>query len=389
MLEENYKIISYKIEDHFAKQYDADAEVIVQSPGRINVMGEHTDYNSGFVLPAAIDHYMYVAVSKNQSNQARLFSIDYQEEASVNLEGKISRVEKPWENLIRGVLSQLTEKVSGIDLAFGGNIPEGAGVSSSAALCCGVVTALSELFDLKLNKWEIAKIAQKSEHDFTLVQCGIMDQFACLFGVTNHVLLLNCKTLQFKESEINISGYKFVLLNSNVKHNLGDSAYNSRKYESALALKTLKKSNPNIESFQNVTLNMLDAAKETMASTPWKRAFHIVTENNRVLDINEELKNGNYEAVGRLLTEGHNSEKCNYEITCEETDFMVEELIGHKTVMGARQVGGGFGGCVLAFVKDSGINEMIGSVSLKYRKRYSLKMDNIPIKISQGCHRIK
>ena len=386
---ENYKVISYKIEDHFRKRYKIGAEIIVQSPGRINIMGEHTDYNNGYVLPAAIDHYMYIAVSKNQSDKANLYSIDYKEDYTISLNDSIKRVDSAWVNLINGVLSQLSNRIGGIDLAFGGNIPEGAGVSSSAALCCGIAYSLSELFDLGLKKWEIAKIAQKAEHDFALVQCGIMDQFACLFGLTNHVLLLNCKTLEYEESEIDISGYKFVLLNSNVKHNLEDSAYNSRKFESGEALKILQKSNSEIQSYQDVTLKMLDETRNEMSETVWKRAFHVVSENTRVIQINNELKSGHYEKVGQLLTEGHNSEKNYYEITCEETDFIVDELNSHKNVMGARQVGGGFGGCVLALMKDADISKVVEKVAKDYKRAFSLKLDNIPIKISRGCHRIK
>lgn len=387
-LTENYKVISYKIKEHYVERYGREAEVIVQSPGRINVMGEHTDYNDGYVLPAAIDHYMYIGVSKNQSDIINLYSIDYQQDFSLPLNEAIVRGDSSWLNLISGVLNQLKDKIGGFDLAFGGNIPEGAGVSSSAALCCGVTLSLSELFGLKLEKWEVAKIAQKSEHDFAGVQCGIMDQFACLFGLTNHVLLLNCKTLNYEESEIDISGYKFILLNSNVKHNLEDSAYNSRKFESAEALKILQKSNPKVKSYQDVTLKMLDEVRNAMSDTVWKRAFHVVSENKRVLQINSELKGGNYEKVGQLLTEGHSSEKDYYEITCEETDFIVAELIKQKTVLGARQVGGGFGGCVLAFVKDSEITEVVDKVARKYRRLYTLKLHNIPIKIAKGCHRI-
>ncbi len=388
-LQDNHKIVSYKIANHYLKKYGSEAKVIIQSPGRINIMGEHTDYNEGYVLPAAIDHNMYVAISENQSQGVNLYSIDYDQNHFIVLDNKIVRTEHSWANLISGFLSQLSDQISGINLAFGGNIPEGAGVSFSAALCCGVVMALSELFELNLDKWEMARIAQKAEHDFALVECGIMDQFACLFGLTNHVLLLDCKTLKYEESEIDTAGYKFVLLNSNVKHNLKSSAYNLRRHESANALKLLKISSPSITTYQDVSMVELKKMKGAMLENFWKRAVHIVSENERVIQINERLKGGDHEKVGQLLTEGHESEKHFYEITCKETDFIVYELIKYPIVLGARQVGGGFGGCILALVKDTDVSEVIETVASKYKKRFSLKLQNIPIKISRGCHRIK
>ncbi|MBC6399935.1 MAG: galactokinase [Ekhidna sp.] len=388
MLKNRDKINIYEIEDHFINKYNYKPEVIVQSPGRINIMGEHTDYNEGYVLPTAIDHYMFIAVSKNQCDVVNIYSIDYDESYSLNLKEAVKRGDVSWANLIIGVVKSLLSKIGGIDLAFGGNIPEGAGVSSSAALCCGIAYALSELFNLKLEKWEMVKIAQKSEHEFALVQCGIMDQFACLFGITNHVLLLDCKTLTFQASEIDITGYKFILVNSNVKHNLKDSEYNSRKSESAKALEILKQSNLKVKSYQDVSLSMLDNMRSEMPDMVWKRAYHIVSDNKRVHQITDELKSRNYEKAGELLNEGHFSEKNFYEITCEETDFIVNELNRSKTVLGARQVGGGFGGCVLALVKDVNVNEVIDKAAINYKKVFSLTLDHIPVNISQGCHRI-
>ena len=385
---ENFKVMSFKIEELFTAHYGHAPEVIIKSPGRINIIGEHTDYNDGFVLPAAIDHNMYIGVAKRDDQKVVVHSINYEQTEEVDLTD-VARTSNDWLNLIVGVVSQMKSKISGFDLAFGGNIPEGAGLSSSAALCCGVASAISELFKLKLEKWDIIKIAQRSEHDYALVECGIMDQFACMFGLTNHVLLLDCKSLTFQESEFDLGGYKFILLNSNVKHNLVESDYNVRKRESADALKVLKSMRPRVESFQEVQLKMLEELKVKMPTKLWKRAYHIVSENQRVLNVNVELKTGNYEHVGRLLTEGHASLKDYYEVTCLESDFLVDELNKSPIVLGARQVGGGFGGCILALVKDMDVDYVIEQVSASYKKAFSIKLDNIPIKIARGCHRIK
>ena len=387
MIGKNFKIMSYKIKEFYNNRFDTDPEVIIKSPGRINIIGEHTDYNLGYVLPAAIDHYMYVAVSKNETDEALLYSIDYDEDVTISF-NKLERSNNEWLNLISGVVDQLKDKIGGFNLAFGGNIPEGAGLSSSAALCCGVTAALSELYELELKKWEIAKIAQKSEHNFALVQCGIMDQFACMFGLTNHVLLLNCDNFKYEESEIDIDGFKFLLVNSNVKHSLGDSDYNARKNESTDALKRIKSLNPTVKSYQDISSGTLEGLVSILSSTLWKRAFHVVSENERVFKMKDALKNKDYKGIGDLLSQGHVSLKDYYEVTCEETDFLVDQLNQQSNVFGARQVGGGFGGCVLALIKDADVNEILEPIRTSYKKTFDLELDNIPIKISRGCHRI-
>jgi len=388
MSQENHKVVSYNISEHFQQKWGNEPEVIIQSPGRINIIGEHTDYNDGFVLPAAISHYMFVALSKNGTNDINLYSIDYDQQEKLSFE-EIQRSDNGWLNLISGVVDQISDKISGFDISFGGNIPEGSGLSSSAALCSGVTYGLSELFDLKFEKWDVVKIAQKSEHNFALVQCGIMDQFACMFGLDSHVLLLNCKNYEYEESEIDISGFRLLLINSNVKHNLGDSAYNLRKEESASALEILKNENSNIDSYQNVTLEMLDKAKNKMSDVQWNRALHVVSENDRVFKIKDALKLKQCEVVGELLSKGHYSLKNHYDVTCEETDFLVKQLNVEETVCGARQLGGGFGGCILALIKDIDTDQMLERINQSYFTSFGFKLDNIPVHISKGCQRIK
>ena len=381
------EISNSKVQGSFEKKYTAEPAVVIQSPGRVNLIGEHTDYNDGFVLPAAIDYYMYVAVRKNESETINLYSVDYDESVTENF-NQIERGDNDWLNLINGVIFQLKDKIQGFDLAFGGNVPEGAGVSSSAALCCGVAMALSELFELQLDKWTLARIAQKSEHDFSLVQCGIMDQFACLFGLTNHVLLLNCLNLEYEETEAYLPGYKFLLINSNVKHNLGDSDYNRRREESNEAIHFLKEKYDKVRSYQDVDLDMLKENLQELPRQVYNRAYHVITENKRVLALSEALKKKDPETVGQFLNEGHRSLKDYYEVTCEQTDFLVDELNKFGEVYGARQVGGGFGGCVLTLTKDKSLDEMLAVIDRSYKKRFNLKVGTIPIRISRGCHRI-
>ena len=374
----------YQIEDFFLKKFGKKAEVIVRSPGRINIIGEHTDYNSGFVLPAAIDHHLFVAISKNDYGKINLFAIDYDEEKTVDLDD-LGRSDSSWVNLILGVINQVSDQIDGIDLAFGGNTPQGAGLSSSAALCCGVAYGLSQLYNLNLEKWEIARMAQKAEHEYALVYCGIMDQFACLFGLTNHVLLLNCASGEYEKIEIDMTGFRFILINSNVKHALEGSDYNVRKNESNEALSIIKKRFPAVQSYQDVTEMMLRGMAKEMDLILWNRAYHVVTENSRVLETSNALRKRELLLVGKLLNSGHQSLRDYYEITCRETDFLVEQFLSYETVLGARQVGGGFGGCLLVLVKDSNVNEIVEEVAFRYEEAFSIKIDNIPIKISDGC----
>lgn len=373
------------IKEIFKSKFYQDAEVLIKAPGRINIIGEHTDYNFGFVLPAAINYYMHIGLAKNNTDSVNVYSIDFDESYAVDL-NDIKPADISWLSLVYGVVHQLSDKIQGFDIVFSGNVPVGAGLSSSAALCCGTAYGLSQLFELKLEKWDIAKIAQKSEHDFVNVQCGIMDQFASMFGQSEYVLLLDCQNLEYEPIPIDINGYQFVLLDSNVKHQLNESEYNSRSTETADALKKLQSIDKSIKNYRDLDTSRLENLKSE--EVWWKRAFHIVSENERVLDMAEALKSHQIAWVGELLNQGHQSQKHNFEITCPETDFLAEELNKEKIVLGARQVGGGFGGCILAIVKDQGVDEMLSRVIKSYQNKFNNTARHIPIEISVGCHQV-
>lgn len=379
---------SILINKSFDEKYAAQPELIIQSPGRINIMGEHTDYNDGFVLPAAINYYIFSSFNKNQNRKIRLYSKDFDEEYQVELDD-LNECELGWANLILGVVDQIKDRIEGFDLVFSGNIPKGAGLSSSAAICCSIAYGLNELFDLNLSKWDMVKIAQNSEHNFAHVNCGIMDQFACLFGITNHALQLNCLTLDYIEYEFDLEEYKLILINSNVPHTLHDSDYNARRKESQRAIELIGRWDSSVENYQNLSPEALSAFENRLNNKEYRRAKHIVTENQRVHDISEALANRQFEKAGKLLNESHLSEKDDYEITCKQTDYLVEELNKYGTIMGARQVGGGFGGCVLALARDYKLDELIEEVGEAYKKKFSLSLTNIPVKISMGCHKLE
>lgn len=373
------------VRTEFEKRFKRQPTHIVLSPGRINLMGEHTDYNLGFVLPAAIGYYMCLAIAPNGTEECNVFSLDYNEAESFSINRDLP-TSKKWLNYIIGVTSQLSDKIGGYDLVFNGNVPEGSGLSSSAALSCGTGYAISYAFSLNVAKWDLARIAQKTEHDFINVKCGIMDQFACLFGLTNHALLLNCATLEYEEISFDLSGYKFLLLNSNVPHELNESEYNDRREESQIAINYLIQRFDSVSNYQDVNARMLKESANEMDSTNWKRAYHITKENQRVHDLSRALKLRNFEEAGNILNQGHDSEKDFYEITCNETDYLVDKLNKYDSILGARQVGGGFGGCVLALAKDKDLDTLLEEVNKDYKKKFGLKTTHIPVNISKGCH---
>ncbi|MEM8893173.1 MAG: galactokinase [Bacteroidota bacterium] len=373
-----------EITDRFKSKFGRPPDILVKAPGRINIIGEHTDYNDGFVLPAAIDQANYLALAKSGRSSSRFYSIDYSANYEIDKDS-VSKTDQGWVNLVSGVVDQVSYRIGQFDLAITGNIPRGAGLSSSAALCCGVGYGLSELFGLGLDKWEIAKIAQQSEHQYGGVECGIMDQFASVFGINNHVLELNCKTLEHKAHEFDVSGYQLVLLDSGVTHALETSAYNTRREESRSAIDKLKEAVPGVLSYQDVTIELLNSNQDILTEVELKRARHVTSENERVREMVDNLKARDFEGAGACLLVGHKSLKNDYEVTCEETDFVVDELMTHDLVLGARQVGGGFGGCVLALAEDSELDDVVSEVTKRYQERFSLSLRTIPIEISDGC----
>lgn len=382
------EVLIDKVKKISEEKFGSRESVTVSAPGRINLMGEHTDYNLGFVLPAAINYYIHASFTKNQSDQCNIYSMDFDEGVSFSLSA-ISESETQWLNFVLGVTDQLKDKIEGFDMVFTGNIPRGAGLSSSAALCCSVVFGLSHLFDLRMEKWEMAKVAQKAEHDFAHVNCGIMDQFACLFGLTNHALTLNCLTLEYQVALFDMEGYRFVLFNSNVPHDLQESAYNARRMESQQAIDYIKANEDDVASYQDVDMKKLEKYEGQMNSVAYRRARHIVTENQRVHQISRALSARSFEEAGQLLTASHQSEKNDYEITCAQTDFLVDEFIKEEQVMGARQVGGGFGGCILGIARDKNISSVLTKLNQRYKNEFGLTITNIPIRISKGCHLFK
>ena len=359
-----------KVEAYFKKYYSNDP-FMVKSPGRVNIIGEHTDYNLGFVLPASIEKSIYFALQKNNSQNLQVEAfLSQPEKIILPINGTSNSFDSFWGKYFEAILQILLEKkypIQGMDCVFGGDIPIGFGLSSSAALCCGFTYAVSVALNLKIPREEIALIAQEAEHKIGL-NCGLMDQYAVLFGKKSNALFLDCKDLRHSYIPINLKGYSWILINSNIKHELAvDSEYNLRRKSCEEVVKILKKSDQEITSLRDASMEDLIEIKNLVSEIDFKRALHVIQENKRVLKMIDALKAGDAKQVGSILLEGHRSLSTEYEVSTKELDFLVE--IGQKQegVLGSRMMGGGFGGCTINLIKDEHEESAVKGIIEAYR----------------------
>lgn len=374
-----------KLRDIFLEKFK-EQPAIFQSPGRINILGEHTDYNDGFVLPAAIDKNIYVAISKRADNEIHLFAGDYNESFNTDTENvKSSQIQ--WPNYILGVIDQLQKNghvVKGFNLAIDGDVPIGAGLSSSAAVECAVVYALNEIFQFGLSRIQMVPLAQKAEHVFAGVNCGIMDQFASMFGKKNNAIKLDCRSLHYEYVPIKLDGYRIILLNSNVKHNLAASAYNERRQQCEAGVSMIAQNHPAITSLRDVNMQMLQDYVKPADALIYKRCKYVVQENERLLSACEDLRKGNTKALGEKMYQTHNGLRYDYEVSCKEIDFLVDHVKTIPEVAGARMVGGGFGGCTINLVKEEAVEKLIADITLAYQSAINLPLTAYHVSVENG-----
>ena len=359
--------------------------VVYASAGRINLIGEHTDYNGGFVFPCAIDKCIMAEININGTDRVRAYSLDLDDYAEFGLREE-DAPEKQWARYIFGVCREVIKRgftVRGFDTAFAGNVPLGAGLSSSAALESCFAFALNDLFnDNKIDKFELALIGQSTEHNYCGVNCGIMDQFASVFGKKDCLMRLDCRSLEHKYYPFKADGYKLVLLDSKVKHELVDSPYNKRRESCERVARTL-----GVETLRDADMAMLDAAKDKVSEEDYMRARYVIGEKQRVLDVCDALERGDFETVGRCMYETHHGLSKDYEVSCEELDFL-NDIASECGVTGSRIMGGGFGGCTINLVKDELYDKFIATAKAKFNEKYGHEPVVYPVIISDGAHKV-
>jgi galactokinase len=370
----------------FQKAFQNAPEKIVLSPGRINIIGEHIDYNDGYVLPAAIDRIICFAFAKNNTNKSKIIAIDLNEEFEVDLTSAISLSKVIWTNYILGVIKQMQDNgfsFDGFNCVFSSNIPVGSGLSSSAALECGMIFGIKELFNLSIPKIDIALMGQKAEH-WVGINCGIMDQFSSVMGLENKVIKIDCKTLEYEYHNANFNDYSLILFDSNVSHSLFSSAYNTRREECDEGLSIIKSALPEISSFRDCTESQVLSLKDKMSPNVFDRCHFVVKEIRRVALACEALDNGNIETLGKLLFETHEGLSKEYLVSCDELDFIVDTLKKEKAVIGSRLMGGGFGGCTINLIKKGEEEAIKSKLTKLYKEAFDIDMKIYDVKIGNG-----
>lgn len=360
--------------------------LLVRSPGRINLIGEHTDYNEGYVLPAAIDKSIIFGIALRDDRRCRLHAVDLNENYLFNIDD-LQKSKQVWPNYLLGVVDQLKKNgypLRGFDCAFGGDIPIGAGLSSSAALECGLAFALNQLLELEIDTLDLVKMARKAEHKYAGVRCGIMDQFASMFGKAERVIQLDCRSLNYRYYPLDLSEYKIILCDTKVKHSLADSEYNTRRKECMQGVSILKRSYQNISSLRDVSLKMLDARRRDFPTLIYRRCKYILQENRRVTEACQDLLEDNLTAFGEKMYHSHAGLRDDYDVSCKELDFLVDETLSDPNVIGARMMGGGFGGCTINLVKADAVDTLQNHLTQAYEKTFGGKPGIYNIRISQG-----
>lgn len=370
----------------FEKSFGSTPQKTVLSPGRINIIGEHIDYNDGYVLPAAIDKIICFAFEKNNTNTSKIIAIDLGEEFEIDLTEEIKLSDKVWTNYIRGVINQLQLKgfkFEGVNCAFSSNIPVGSGLSSSAALECGFLFGIKELYNLDIKPVDLALMGQSAEH-WVGINCGIMDQFSSVMGLEDKVIKIDCRTLEYEYHDANFSDYSLILFDSNVKHSLMTSAYNERRLQCEEGIETIKKNYPKITSFRDCTENQVMSLKDKMTKDVYKRSLFVVKEIKRVILACEALDKGDILTLGKLMFETHEGLSEDYEVSCDELDMIVDTLKKEEAVVGSRLMGGGFGGCTINLIKKGQEERIKRQLSALYMETFGIELKIYDVKISNG-----
>jgi galactokinase len=392
--------IALKVNDIFKENFSSTPH-LYYSPGRINFIGEHIDYNDGFVMPAAIDKGVYYAIALNNTDEINFHSVDFDEKLTVNIRD-IKKM-TGWKNYVLSVVNEFLIKGlelpfstrgeglglrGGFDCVFGGNIANGAGISSSAAVEGGLAFGINELFKFGFNRKELALLCQRAEHNFPGVMCGIMDQYANMFGKKDHVILLDCRSIEHQYFPLKLEGYEIVLINTKVHHSLASSEYNVRRKQCEEGLEILKKEK-GINSFRDIKIpEELLPFKDKMADKVYDRCKYVVEEIIRTQQAAKLLQQNNLIEFGKLMFETHDGLSKLYEVSCKELDFLVEKVRENKDVIGARMMGGGFGGCTINIIKKEAAKGFLSETTIAYQKKFQIDPEIIEVGIENGTREI-
>lgn len=375
-----------KLKAIYTSKFNVAPNCLYASSGRINLIGEHLDYNGGFVLPGAIDKCIIAAIGVNDSNKVKLYSVDLDDYVEFDL-NESPLVDKTWARYVYGVCKEFQKRngvVKGFNAVFSGNVPLGAGLSSSAALESCFAFALNDSFNCnKFSREELAKIGLATEHNYCGVNCGIMDQFSSVFGKQGRLIKLNCESLEYEYVPFDPKGYKLVLLNTKVKHQLSDSPYNDRRNSCERVANLI-----GVDLLCRADLNQLEAIKSQIIEEDFKRAKYVISEQQRIIAVCELLKVGDYEQVGHLMYETHHGLSELYKVSCSELDFL-NEIAAKCGVTGSRMMGGGFGGCTINLVKNEIYSTFIDTAVSSFEKEFGHKPEIIDVTISDGARRLE
>ena len=377
------------VRSRFKKHFNDAEGSVYASPGRVNLIGEHTDYNGGFVFPGAIDKGMVAEIKINGTEKVRAYSIDLKDYVEFGLNEE-DAPHASWARYIFGVCREMIKRgatLHGFDTTFAGDVPLGAGMSSSAALESTYAFALNDMFNCGIDKFELAKIGQSTEHNYCGVKCGIMDQFASVFGKAGSLILLDCRSLEYKYYPFNPKGYKLVLLDTVVKHELASSAYNKRRISCETACAAIRKNHPNVEFLRDATMDMLNAVKAEITEEDYMRAEYVIGEVQRVMDVCAALEVGDYETVGARMYETHHGISKLYEVSCEELDFL-NDCAKKNGVTGSRVMGGGFGGCTINLVKDELYDAFLWDAQETFKAKFGVSPKVYDVVISDGARKL-
>ena len=379
-----FKLINKTFQEQFKQK-----PINIIAPGRINLIGEHTDYNNGFVLPATIDKSMYFAMAKSEDTICRFYAVDIDESLEVDISKPIEKSDKSWANYLLGVYSELQKEAvtpQAVNCVFSSDIPIGAGMSSSAALESGFVFGLNQLFDLGLDKMQMAKIGQRVENSFIGLNSGIMDQFAVLHGKANHFIKLDCQSMTFQYFPYRRQNVSIVLCDTKVSHNLADSEYNIRYQQCQDVVKFYQQFYPEIKTLRDLAYDEFKKHEKKLDPVLRNRANHVFEDNLRVYAVAEMLFIDNLEVAGGLLNKAHESLSEDYEVSCEELDFLVAKAKKAKGVLGSRMMGGGFGGCTINLVQTEYLNGFQTFMKVAYQQAYEIDLPIYVVELTDGVH---